>query len=89
MGQVGVGILRNTIKLDTTMTTGMDTDIVAQGPLLVGGGIGYTKQLGDSVAFVADLDALAGIAVVEQARHRRRLNSGVSADLSVGFAVGF
>src|SRR5690606_28682512 len=37
MGQIGAGILRNTIKLDNH-EPGMDTDIVAQGPLLVGGG---------------------------------------------------
>jgi hypothetical protein len=32
-----------TIKLDNSMAS-MDTDIVAQGPLLVGGGIRFTKM---------------------------------------------
>lgn len=88
MGQIGAGYLRNTLKLDTTMTTGGDTDIVAQGPLLLGGGIGYTKRLGNTVAFVADLDVLAGIAVVNKIG-LSPLNSGVSADAQIGFAVGF
>jgi hypothetical protein len=88
MGQVGVGYLRNTIKLDTTMTTGGDTDIVAQGPLLIGGGIGYMKRLGSAVAFVADIDATAGIAVVKTIG-LSPMNSGISADANIGFAVGF
>ncbi|MEO6776834.1 MAG: hypothetical protein ABI467_28110 [Kofleriaceae bacterium] len=88
MGQIGAGYLRNTIKLDTTMTTGGDTDIVAQGPLLLGGGIGYTKRLGNTLAFVADLDVLAGIAVINKIGVSP-LNSGVSADAQIGFAVGF
>ena len=88
MGQAGAGYLRNTLKLDTTMTTGGDTDIVAQGPLLLGGGIGYMKKLGNTVAFVADLDVLAGIAVVKKIG-LSPLNSGVSADAQIGFAIGF
>jgi len=88
MGQVGAGYLRNTLKLDSTMTTGGDTDIVAQGPLLVGGGVGYMKRLGNTVAFVADLDVLAGIAVVNKVG-LSPMNSGVSADAQIGFAIGF
>ncbi len=87
MGQVGGGIMRNTIKLDNN-TDGMDTDIVAQGPLLIGAGIGFSKKLGGSLAFVADLSALAGIAVVDKLG-TSTLNSGVSADLSLGLALGF
>jgi hypothetical protein len=88
MGQIGAGYLRNTIKLDTTMATGGDTDIVAQGPLLLGGGIGYTKRIGNTLAFIADLDVLAGIAVVNKVGISP-MNSGVSADAQIGFAVGF
>jgi hypothetical protein len=88
MGQLGFGYLRNTIKLDSTMTTGGDTDIVAQGPLLLGGGLGYTKKLGSALAFVADLDLLAGIAVVNHIG-LSPMNSGLSADANIGFAVGF
>ncbi|MEO8553338.1 MAG: hypothetical protein ABI678_25370 [Kofleriaceae bacterium] len=88
MGQVGAGYLRNTIKLDTTMTTGGDTDIVAQGPLLLGGGVGYTKRLGSTLAFLIDLNVLAGIAVVDHIGNSP-LNSGVSADAQLGFALGF
>ncbi|MDB4963136.1 MAG: hypothetical protein JWP01_3135 [Myxococcales bacterium] len=87
MGQVGAGVMRNTIKLDTGMS-GMDTDIVAQGPLLVGAGIGYIKKLGGNFAFVADLSALAGIAIGDKVG-TTRVNSGIGADLSLGLAVGF
>jgi hypothetical protein len=91
MGEVGAGILRNTIKIDASATTmpGMDTDIVAQGPLLLGAGLGYTKHLGDSIAFLAELDAIAGIAVARTLGSAINLNSGVGADMSVGFTVGF
>ena len=87
MGQLGGGILRNTIKLDNA-TDGMDTDIVAQGPLLVGGGVGYLKRISKSLAFSADLSALAGIAVVDKVG-TSTLNNGISADVSLGLVVGF
>jgi hypothetical protein len=87
MGQLGGGFLRNTIKLDNSMD-GMDTDIVAQGPLLVGGGVGFTRKLGGSVAFMADLSALAGIAVVDSMGAAPKLNNGFGIDLSIGFQLG-
>jgi hypothetical protein len=88
MGQIGAGILRNTIKIDNPMM-GMDTDIVAQGPLLVGGGVGLTKNLSSNIAFIADLSALAGIAVVDHLGSAPKLNNGFSVDLSLGLALGF
>ena len=63
--------------------------IVAQGPLLVGAGIGYKKNLGTKVAFVADLDAIAGIAVTKSFAGSNKMTSGLSGDLSLGFLVGF
>jgi hypothetical protein len=91
MGELGGGILRNTIKLDTseTIMPGMDTDIVAQGPLLIGAGVGYTKRFGTSLAFLVDVGAIAGIAVVGKVGSAINLNTGVSADMSVGLAIGF
>jgi hypothetical protein len=86
LGQLGFGFLRNTIKLDNPMM-GMDTDIVAQGPLIVGGGVGYAKKLGDMVRFTADLDALVGLAVVSEIG-ASPLNNGLSIDASVGFQFG-
>jgi hypothetical protein len=88
MGQIGGGVMRNTIKLDTQMASDGDTDIVGQGPLLVGGGIGYTKKLGGNVQFIADFSALAGIAVVKEVSSLK-VNNGASADLSLGLAIGF
>jgi hypothetical protein len=87
MGQLGAGIMRNTIKLDNSMP-GMDTDIVAQGPLLVGGGVGYTKRLAGKVSFIADLSALAGIAVIDSFAAAPKLNHGFGADLSIGIQFG-
>ncbi len=87
MGQVGAGIIRNTIKLQS-QSGGMDTDIVAQGPLLIGGGVGYMKKLNNVLAFVADFSALAGIAVTKSVG-TSVLNSGLTADLSLGLALGF
>ena len=86
LGQLGFGFLRNTIKLDNPMM-GMDTDIVAQGPLLVGAGAGYAKKLADTVRFTADLNVLAGIAVVN-AIGISPMNTGLSIDASVGFQFG-
>ena len=88
MAELGFGILRNTIQLDT-MTPGMDTDIVAQGPLLLGSGIGYTKRLGDSLALLFDLDVIAGIALVDKLGTAIHLNNGIGADMRLGVAVGF
>jgi len=86
MAQAGGGILRSTLKLDNAMP-GMDVDIVAQGPLILGGGLGYAKHLGGSAIFLADLSALAGIAVVN-AVGLAPMNTGLTVDLSIGIAYG-
>ncbi len=88
MGQIGAGILRNTIKLDNN-EPGMDTDIVAQGPLLVGAGIGFTRRLSNSISVMADLSALGAIAVVDSIGAAPVLNNGFGADLSLGIQLGF
>jgi hypothetical protein len=86
MGQIGGGIMRNTIKLEQ-MGTG-DTDIVGQGPLLIGAGVGYSKKLSGNIAFIGDLSVLGGIAVVKELGGLK-VNNGASADVSLGLAVGF
>ncbi|HEY5923045.1 MAG TPA: tetratricopeptide repeat protein [Kofleriaceae bacterium] len=88
MGQVGAGILRNTIKLDNSQP-GMDTDIVAQGPLLVGGGVGFTRRLSGTVSVMADLSALGAIAVVDSIGPAPVLNHGFGVDLNLGIQLGF
>ncbi len=87
IGQVGAGVMRNTIKL-AAMENGMDTDIVAQGPVLVGAGVGYLKHLGGGLSLVLDLSTLAAIAVVNE-WGTSLLNHGIGADLSLGLAFGF
>ena len=88
MAEAGFGILRNTITLSTEDPT-MDTDIVAQGPMLLGAGVGYTYWLGNHFALLLDLDAIAGIAVVDKLGTAIHLNTGVSGDMWAGFALGF
>ena len=87
MGQLGIGVMRNTIKLDTSMP-GMDTDIVAQGPLLLGGGVGWSKRLSSKVSFVADFSALIGSAAFSMPGLSPTFNTGFGADLSVGLQFG-
>jgi hypothetical protein len=87
--QLGGGIIRNTIKLSAdAVVDGMDTDIVALGPLLLGGGIGYGAALSDLVALTFDLNALAGIPVVSEL-NTSRLNFGIQLDATVGAALRF
>jgi hypothetical protein len=88
MGQVGAGFLRNTITLDNA-EPGMDTDIVAQGPLLLGGGVGFTRRLSGTVSVMADLSALGAIAVVDSLGAAPILNNGFGIDLSLGIQLGF
>jgi hypothetical protein len=88
MGELGFGILRNTIQLATNMP-GMDTDIVAQGPLLLGAGIGYTQHLTGPLAVVVDLDAISGLAIVDKLGTAIHLNTGISADMRLGLAFRF
>jgi len=87
MGQIGGGIMRNTIKLEKMASDG-DTDIVGQGPLLIGAGIGYSKKLAGHVQFILDVSALAGLAVVKEISNLK-VNNGASADVQLGFAIGF
>jgi hypothetical protein len=79
--------LRNTIKLDNSQP-GMDVDIVAQGPLLVGGGVGFTRKVSGSISVMADLSALAGIAVVKSMGPAPVLNNGFGIDLNLGIQFG-
>jgi len=61
---------------------------ISQGPLLVGGGVGFTRKLSGSVSVMADLSALAGIAVVKSIGPAPVLNNGFGIDLSLGIQLG-
>ncbi len=92
-GAIGGGILRNTIKL-TMAEAGMDTDIVAMGPLLIGAGAGYAKSLGGPLKFVAEVNAIAGIPVIGEIGGDPmdggfKLNFGVEVDANLGLMFGF
>jgi hypothetical protein len=86
-GAVGGGIIRNTIKLTVVDIEGMDTDIVALGPMLLGAGAGWVFGSG-KLRFNAELNATAGIPVVAKIGESR-LNFGIQFDLNLGLQVGF
>jgi hypothetical protein len=93
-GDMGAGFIRHIVKLSATSATAAqgDTDTFATGPLLVGGGAGWKKPLGGTVAFQIDLNLLAGIPVigtVGSGTRPTKLGFAVNGDLSLGFSVGF
>jgi hypothetical protein len=88
MLQGGFGIMRSTIKLDNN-APGMDTDVVAQGPLLLGGGAGYWHKVSGSASFVVELSVIDGIATQSHLGTAPHLNGGLDADMSLGIALGF
>ena len=87
VGGIGGGVLRNTIKLDGAQE-GMDTDVVAMGPLIINLGAGYNASLGGGVNLVAELNALAGIPVTSKLGNSI-LNFGVQFDFNLGLVLGF
>ncbi|MEZ4362358.1 MAG: tetratricopeptide repeat protein [Kofleriaceae bacterium] len=88
MGELGGGFIRNTVKLRDGAVEGMDTDIVALGPLLAGAGVGYRAALGDAVALTFDVTAIVGIPVVGE-WGTSKLNFGIQLDGIVGAAMQF
>lgn len=64
-GAIGGGIIRHTVKLSAA-TDEMDTDTVASGPLLIGGGAAWIKALGGPIRFIAEANALAGIPIISE-----------------------
>jgi hypothetical protein len=87
VGEVGGGVIRNTIKL-TDASPDMNMDIAAMGPLIIGAGAGYLAPLGGPVKLDAEVNALAGVPVVTKIG-LSRLNFGVEFDLSLGLMIGF
>lgn len=63
-------------------------DTIAIGPLLVGAGLSYTAPLGNTLRFVFDGAATAGIPVVKELG-AARLNFGIQLDLTAALAVAF
>ncbi len=61
---LGGGVMRNTVPLAEPSDDG-DTDTAASGPVIVGAGVGYSFALGDRLQLVTELNALAGVPVVQ------------------------
>ncbi len=87
VGGLGGGVVRDTIKLENA-PAGMDTDVVALGPMLVNLGAGYNASLGGGVNLVAELNALAGVPVTGKLGNSI-LNFGVQFDFNLGLVLGF
>lgn len=93
LGEVGYGIIRNTVDLQNSMP-GQNTDIYASGPLLVGAGVGYSKRLAGSVMFVADASVLGAVNIGGADMMGNStvtgfpLNSALNFDVALGFALG-
>lgn len=85
---LGGGVIRQTIKLEDVQDPGMDTDTTAIGPLLIGGGVGFSRSLGGPVRFSAEADLTTGIPVVGEIG-TARLNFGIQFDLNLGVMVAF
>lgn len=83
--QAGFGFVRHAVRVDNPQP-GMDTDVLAQGPVLIGGGMGATMNLTPSVALFADMTLLGAIAVVDRLG-TSNVNSGIAGDLTLGVAA--
>ena len=87
-GDLGGGLIRQTIKLDQETSVGGDVDTHATGPLLAGGGVGWTKPLGGPMRFFVDTNLIVGIPITE-ALGKSIPQFGVSLDANLGIALAF
>jgi hypothetical protein len=89
-GAIGGGVVRNTVKLKAPHMgdPGMDTDTAAAGPLLVGAGAGYMTGAGRPVRLNLEVNALAGIPVVDSFQGVQP-DFGVQVDFNVGVLFAF
>ena len=83
---LGGGVIRQTVKLEDVADPSMDTDTTAIGPVLVGGGVGYSRPVGGPMRFVAGADITFGIPVVDKLGTSKP-SFGIQFDLSLGIVV--
>jgi hypothetical protein len=92
-GDVGGGLMRHTIGLAKPyIVDGKEqgkTDIVASGPLLIGGGAHWSKTLGGPLRFVLDFNLLAAIPVVKELGENKNLNFTLNLDFNAGLQFAF
>ena len=79
---------KSAVKLETPAGPGMDTDIVTLGPLLLGGGAGYSVPLGDKGRLIADVSAILGLPVIKEVGGYP-MNAGAQIDATLGVQFGF
>jgi hypothetical protein len=80
-------VIRQTVKV-VDEPEGMDVDTSAIGPMLVGGGVGYTKPLSGPVRLNAEVNTTIGVPVVSELG-TAQLNFGVQFDVNVGLMFAF
>jgi hypothetical protein len=88
-GAIGGGIIRHTVTLTDPQNPDEDTDTTASGPFLVGMGAAYTKPLGGPIVFVAELNALLGVPIVEEFSGVNQLSFAVHGDFNLGLIFAF
>jgi len=87
-GAIGGGVMRNTVRLSMVPADMGDVDTAASGPLIIGAGAGFAKPLGGPTKFIAEVNALAGIPVVEEYA-KIKPNFALQLDVNLGLLFAF
>lgn len=87
-GDLGVGVVRNVIKV-VDQPENQNKDLGAAGPLLVGAGVSAHKTLGGGFRVGAEAHLIGGIPVVDEFGTAPNMNFGIQADLRVGIGLAF
>ena len=85
-GDAGVGVVRQSIRLDTPDEDGGTKDTHASGPILIGGGVGWSRSVTPTVRFFVDATAILGIPVVSEIGTTRP-QWGLGVDLNLGMTM--
>jgi len=83
-GGIGGGIVRHTVALENSD----QVDTSASGPLLLGGGAGYSKAMGGTMKLVAEVNAFAAIPVVDTLGNVEP-NFAFHVDFNLGLLLAF
>lgn len=87
-GDLGVGVIRNVIKV-VDQPENQNKDLGASGPFLVGAGVSAHKNLGGGFRVGAEAHIIGGIPVVDEFGSAPNMNFGVQADLRFGIGLAF
>ncbi len=82
---LGGGFLRYVSKIEGPAASDGDTDTVASGPLLMGGGVHYTLPVNKTIRLIAEIQAITGLPIGTVGGVTGQFGIGVDANLGVGF----